>query len=207
MVVTVYLNEITQGFLLGGSLIVAIGAQNAFVLSQSLKGNHEWLVATICTVCDMVLIVAGIGGLGTILRALPGLTTGIAVFGIVFLVAYGLLSLKSMLSRHQLTTKERPPLSVKQVIPVTLALTLLNPHVYLDTVMLIGSIANTKFAGTQWWFALGAIMASVVWFYGLTAFAKVLIPLFKKPITWQILDAVTGVVMWALAYSLLTFVW
>lgn len=202
----VYFNEIIQGFFLGGSLIIAIGAQNAFVLSQSLKGNHEWLIATICCLCDVVLILAGVGGLGVLLQTMPGLTKWIAIFGIMFLFGYGLLSFKSMLSRHKMETKERPPLTVKKALMVTLALTLLNPHVYLDTVMLIGSIANTKFPDTQWWFALGAVTASVVWFYGLVIFAKVLMPLFKKPRTWQILDGLIGLTMWVIAWSLLQFI-
>ncbi len=201
-----YINEITQGFFLGGSLIVAIGAQNAFVLSQSLKGNHEWLIATICCVCDAVLISAGVGGLGVLLKTMPSLTFWIAIFGIGFLLFYGAMSFKSMFSRHKLETVERSPLTLKKAVVVTLALTLLNPHVYLDTVMLIGSIANTKFPNTQWWFALGAILASFVWFYGLTAFAKVLVPLFKKPRTWQVLDGIIGVMMWVIAWSLLQFV-
>lgn len=200
------INEITQGFFLGGSLIIAIGAQNAFVLSQSLKGNHEWLIATICCVCDVILISAGIGGLGIILKSMPSLTFWIAIFGIVFLLFYGAMSFKSMLSRHKLETTERPPLTLKKAVVVILALTLLNPHVYLDTVMLVGSIANTKFPNTQWWFALGAILASFVWFYGLTAFAKVLVPLFKKTRTWQVLDGVIGVMMWVIAWSLLQFI-
>lgn len=198
--------EIIQGFLLSGGLIVAIGAQNAFVLSQSLKGNHEWLIASICCLCDVVLILLGIGGLGVILQTMPSLTRWIAIFGVVFLFGYGLLSFKSMLSRHKMETKERPPLTVKKAIAVTLALTLLNPHVYLDTVMLIGSIANTKFPDTPWWFALGAVSASVVWFYGLTAFAKVLMPLFKKPRTWQVLDGLIGITMWVIAWSLVKYV-
>ncbi len=201
-----YINEITQGFFLGGSLIVAIGAQNAFVLSQSLKGNHEWLIATICCICDVVLISAGIGGLGVLLKTMPSLTFWIAILGTVFLLFYGAMSFKSMLRRHKLETVERPPLTLKKAVVMTLALTLLNPHVYLDTVMLIGSIANTKFPDTQWWFALGAILASFVWFYGLTAFAKVLVPVFKRPRTWQILDGAIGVMMWAIAWSLLQFI-
>ncbi len=200
------INEITQGFFLGGSLIVAIGAQNAFVLSQSLKGNHEWLIATICCMCDVILISAGIGGLGIILKSMPSLTFWIAIFGIVFLLFYGAMSFKSMLSRHKLETVKRPPLTLKKAVVVTLALTLLNPHVYLDTVMLIGSIANTKFPDSQWWFGLGAILASFVWFYGLTAFAKVLVPLFKKPRTWQVLDGIIGVMMWMIAWSLFGFI-
>lgn len=198
--------EIIQGFLLSGGLIVAIGAQNAFVLSQSLKGNHEWLIATICCLCDVVLILAGVGGLGVLLQTMPSLTKWIAIFGIIFLFGYGLLSFKSMLSRHKLETTERPPLSKKKAVMVTLALTLLNPHVYLDTLILIGSIANTKFPDTQWWFALGAVSASVVWFYGLTAFAKVLMPLFKKPRTWQVLDGLIGITMWVIAWSLVKYV-
>ncbi len=201
-----YINEITQGFVLGGSLIVAIGAQNAFVLSQSLKGNHEWLVATICCVCDAVLISAGVGGLGVLLKSMPSLTFWVAILGIIFLIFYGAMSFKSMCNRHKLETVERPPLTMKKAVIMTLALTLLNPHVYLDTVMLIGSIANTKFSDTQWWFTGGALLASIVWFYGLTAFAKVLIPLFNKPRTWQVLDGLIGVTMWAIAWSLLQFI-
>lgn len=201
-----YLNEITQGFFLGGSLIVAIGAQNAFVLSQSLRGNHEWLIATICCVCDVLLICAGVGGLGVLLQAMPSLTKWIALFGIVFLFGYGLLSFRSMLRRGRLETTERPMLTQRKAVTVTLMLTLLNPHVYLDTVMLVGSIANTKFPNTQWWFALGACMASIVWFYGLTAFAKVLMPLFQKPRTWQVLDGLIGVTMWVIAWSLWGYV-
>lgn len=195
-----------QGFLLGGSLIVAIGAQNAFVLSQSLKGNHEWLIATVCLLCDVLLIAAGVGGLGVLLQQAPALTKWITVFGILFLVGYAFLSFKSMLNRHKMQTSERPPLSIKQAVMITLALTLLNPHVYLDTVLLIGSIANTKFPQMPWYFGLGAIAASIVWFYGLTAFAKVLMPLFKKPRTWQVLDGLIGITMLLLAFSLLKFI-
>lgn len=201
-----YVNEIIQGFFLGGSLIVAIGAQNAFLLSQSLKGNHEWLIATVFCVCDAALIIAGVGGLGVLLETLPNVTRWMAWFGILFLFGYGLLSFKSMLTRHQMQVSERPILSIKKAVAVTLALTLLNPHVYIDTVMLIGSIANTKFPDTQWWFALGAVIASVVWFYGLTAFAKILAPLFAKPRTWQVLDGLIGITMWAIAASLLKFI-
>lgn len=199
------LTEFTQGFFLGGSLIIAIGAQNAFVLSQSLRRNHEWLIATICALCDAVLIAAGVGGWGLLLKTLPALTQWIAGFGIIFLLLYGLLSFRSMLTRHKLSTTEREPLSIKKAIAITLALTLLNPHVYLDTVILIGSIANTKFPETQWYLGFGAITASLVWFYGLTAFAKVLMPLFKKPRTWQILDGLIGITMWAIAFSLYRF--
>ncbi len=200
-----YFNEISQGFFLGGSLIVAIGAQNAFVLSQSLKGNHEWLIASVCIICDVALIAAGVGGLGVMIQSLPALTRWIAVFGVVFLFFYGLLSFKSMCSRQQLKATDKAPLSVKKALLVTLSLTLLNPHVYLDTVMLIGAIANAKFPHSQWWFALGAMVASVLWFYGLTAFAKVLMPLFRKPRTWQVLDGLIGVTMWVIAFSLLKF--
>lgn len=192
--------------MLSGGLIAAIGAQNAFVLSQSLKGNHEWLIATVCLVSDAVLIAAGIGGLGALLHSVPDLARWITVVGAVFLLGYGLLSFRSMLKRHTMKTNERPVLNAKQAVVVTLALTLLNPHVYLDTLMLIGSIANTKFPQTQWWFGLGAITASVVWFYGLTAFAKVLVPLFKKPRTWQVLDGLVGLTMWIIAWSLLKLI-
>lgn len=195
-----------QGFLLGGSLIAAIGAQNAFVLSQSLKRNHEWVIATICCTCDVVLICAGVGGLGVLLQTMPSLAQWIALFGIVFLFGYGLMAFRSMLRRGKLETTERPMLTRRKAILVTFMLTLLNPHVYLDTVLFIGSIANTKFPTTQWWFALGACVASVTWFYSLAAFAKVLTPLFQKPRTWQVLDGLIGITMWAIAWSLLGYV-
>lgn len=201
-----YSTEIIQGFLLGGSLIVAIGAQNAFVLSQSLKSNHEWLIATICIVCDVVLILTGISGLGIVLEAMPSLAKWLAFLGMLFLFIYGFLSFKSMLNRNKMQVADTPMLSLNKAIMMTLALTLLNPHVYLDTVMLIGSIANTRFPDTRWWFALGALTASVVWFYGLTAFAKLLIPLFKKTRTWQILDGIIGITMWLIALSLLKYI-
>lgn len=201
-----YTNELFQGFFLGGSLIIAIGAQNAFILSQSLKRNHEWLVATICCLCDIILITAGVSGLGILLQTTPQLTQWMAIFGILFLLGYGFLSFRSMLNHSKLETAHSPPLTRKKAVLVTLALTLLNPHVYLDTVMLIGSIANTKFPDTSRWFATGAILASVVWFYGLTAFTKILTPLFEKPRTWQVLDGIIGITMWIIAWSLVKYI-
>lgn len=199
-------SEIAQGFVLGGSLIAAIGAQNAFVLSLSLRRNHEWLAATICCACDVLLICAGTGGLGVLLETMPALNRWIAAFGVVFLFGYGLMAFRSMLRHNRLEAGERPLLTRRKAVLVTLMLTLLNPHVYLDTVLLIGSIANTRFPDTQWWFALGACMASVTWFYGLAAFAKVLTPLFRKPRTWQVLDGLIGITMWAIAWSLMGYV-
>lgn len=204
--------EIIQGFLLGGSLIVAIGAQNAFVLSQSLKHNHEWLIASICLACDAVLILLGVLGLPYLAplfsaQVLLGLKWLMTILGALVLVYYGYLSFRAMLRHDILHESLQKPLSKRQAVLTTLSLTLLNPHVYLDTVVLVGTVANTRFPETAAWFALGACLASFCWFYGLTAFAKLLSPLFKHPRTWQILNGLIALTMWSIAFSLVRFMW
>ncbi|MPV85606.1 LysE/ArgO family amino acid transporter [Ostreibacterium oceani] len=196
-------SALLQGFLLGGSLIVAIGAQNAFVLTQSLRAQHEWKVATVCALSDILLIAVGIAGVSVLVSQYPMLTQWIAGFGVVFLFVYGALSFRRMFFPQRMGTTTAAPMSAKKTIAIALGLTFLNPHVYLDTMLLIASIANARFPDTVWLFALGAMMASLVWFYGLTAFAKLLVPLFQRPLTWRILDGMIGCVMWLIAYSLL----
>lgn len=152
---------------------------------------------------DAFLIVAGVKGLGKFLDAFPYFITYITWFGIVFLIAYGFLALKSSLSKHTMSIDTHSSKkSTSMIIFTLLSLTFLNPHVYLDTVVLIGTIGSKYTGSAQNLFTFGAACASVVWFFGLAYGSRVLIPLFKKPITWKILDLLTSFVMFFVAYTL-----
>jgi len=187
----------------GLSLIVAIGAQNAFVLRQGLRGLHvEWVVL-ICAASDFILISVGTGGLEQVSRvaswALPIMKWG----GAAFLIGYGALSLRRAWQHRALTdTSDQPDQTLWAALLTCLALTWLNPHVYLDTVLLLGSLAISH-RPYQWWFALGAMAASCVWFPLLGFGARWLRPVFASPKSWRILDIVIAAVMWAIAASLI----
>ena len=191
-----------KGFVTSGSLIIAIGAQNAFVLSQGLRKQFNNLVAITCCILDILLIFAGIAGMGVLIANSPYLMCAAALLGGGFLLVYGAISLKSAISPKPLKTQHTSLNSRKAAILTTLALSLLNPHVYLDTVILIGSIGGQYPAPEKWWFAAGAALASVVWFFSLSWGAKKLAPLFEKPITWRVLDSVICLMMWSIALSL-----
>lgn len=193
-----------QGIGLGGSLIIAIGAQNAYVLRQGLRREFALPVATVCFLCDVVLIALGAGGFGSLVAAFPALTRVAAWGGAAFLAWYGFRALRSALAPGALETDgaARAP-SRSRAVLTALALSLLNPHVYLDTVVLIGGIAGQYGAASRPWFAAGAMSASLLWFYGLALGAGRLAPLFKKPAAWRILDLVICAVMWSIALSLL----
>ena len=193
-----------QGIGLGGSLIVAIGAQNAYVLRQGLRREFAVPVATVCFLCDVGLIALGAGGFGSLVAAFPALTRVAAWGGAAFLAWYGFRALRSALSPGALEADgaARAP-SRSRAVLTALALSLLNPHVYLDTVVLIGGIAGQYAIAARPWFAVGAISASLLWFYGLALGARRLAPLFKKPAAWRILDLVICAVMWSIALSLL----
>jgi L-lysine exporter family protein LysE/ArgO len=195
------------GFGLGLSLIIAIGAQNAFVLRQGLRREHVLAVVLICAVSDAVLIVVGVAGGGALFTALPWLVEIIRWIGAGFLLTYGTLAAVRAI-RHPLAdaavlradrSSEARGLAV--VITTCLALTWLNPHVYLDTVLLLGSVANT-YGDDRWWFAGGATLGSILWFTTLGFGARLLAPLFAKPLAWRILDGLIAVVMIAIALSL-----
>lgn len=191
-----------QGFAVGGGLIIAIGAQNAFVLSQGIRRRHYIVIPAICSICDALLIALGISGMGSLVAMNPGLTLATAWGGATLLFWYGLNSFRSMISPSTLTADTMGPDSVKGIILTTLGLTLLNPHVYLDTVVLIGSIGS-RFPGYERiLFGAGAAAASVIWFFSLSLGGKILAPLFQKPLSWKILDMVVGITMWAIAVSL-----
>jgi L-lysine exporter family protein LysE/ArgO len=190
------------GFALGGSLIVAIGAQNAFVLRQGLRREHVAPIVAFCAVADAVLMVAGVAGLATVLGQAPALTGWLTAGGAAFLLAYGLRALWRALRPGSLQSGAgNGGLSLAQALAQCAAFTLLNPHVYLDTVLLVGSI-GAQMGEQRWWFAAGAASASVVWFTGLGFGARWLAPVFARPQAWRVLDVLIGVVMLALAAAL-----
>lgn len=192
-----------EGFALGASLIVAIGAQNAFVLRQGLLRSHVLPVVLLCALCDAALIAVGVAGFGALVSSSPGLLTAVGVGGAAFLFAYGLRSFRSAFRSGALSPLEAPPAPLGRTLATAAALTLLNPHVYLDTVVLLGGIAGRHPDGDRLWFAMGAAAASVVWFVGLGFGARLLAPLFARPAAWRVLDIIIGVVMTTLAALLL----
>ncbi|MEF2073433.1 LysE/ArgO family amino acid transporter [Consotaella aegiceratis] len=195
----------TAGFLLGLSLIVAIGAQNAFVLRQGLVRRHVLALCLICSLSDAVLIAAGVAGLGSLISSHPRLIAVVAVGGAIFLYAYAALALRRAFSGEALKARDDDgAASLKAAALTCLALTFLNPHVYLDTVVLLGSL-SARFATPQdrLAYAIGAATASFAWFFALGYGARLLAPLFAKPISWRILDLVIAAVMATLATNLL----
>ena len=189
------------GFLTGLSLIVAIGAQNAFVIRQGLLRSHVLLVVIVCSVSDALLIILGTGGLGKIVQSNPDLLTFIRWFGVAYLTWFGIKSLRSAFKENQLLATGQPEVSWKRILTTVLALTYLNPHVYLDTVIFVGSIAN-QFEGDKWFFALGASLASVVWFSTIGFGARAASHLMSKPIFWRILDISIALIMFSIALTL-----
>ncbi|WNB86196.1 LysE/ArgO family amino acid transporter [Cellulomonas sp. ATA003] len=194
-----------SGLGLGLSLIVAIGSQNAFVLRQGLRRHRVGAVVLVCVLSDVALIAAGVAGAGAVVQSRPWLLDAVRIAGAVFLTGYGLLAARRALRPGTLVPDDAAPSSTASLagaVTAALALTWLNPHVYLDTVVLLGSIAQSH-AGRQWWFAAGAALGSTLWFVALGYGAALLRPLFARPRAWQVLDAVIAVVMLALAGSLL----
>lgn len=190
------------GLGLGFSLIVAIGAQNAFVLRQGLRREHIVPVIAICAVSDAVLIALGVAGAGIVFDAVPWLIDVVRWVGFAFLLGYGALAARRALRPQRLlATEGAAPRTVLTVVGTTVALTWLNPHVYLDTVVLLGSIASTH-GDNRWAFAAGAMLGSVLWFTALGLGARLLAPLFAKPVAWRVLDALIAVVMAVIAVSL-----
>jgi L-lysine exporter family protein LysE/ArgO len=197
------LDTFLSGFGLSLSLILAIGAQNAFVLKQGIKKEHTFVISFICALSDALLILCGVSGFGYVLERFP-IAQKLALFGgFVFLMVYGLKSLYSAYKMsHSMELPQNSTLSLKKAILLTLAFTWLNPHVYLDTMVLIGSV-STKFGDDADIFALGAMSASFVFFFSLGYGARVLAPIFAKPIAWKILEFAIGTVMIALACMLM----
>ncbi len=192
-----------QGLGLGAGLIIAIGAQNAFVLRQGLRRQGVFLTALVCTLCDVLLIALGVAGLGSLISSQPILTAIAAWGGALFLFVYGLRAFLSALKPGRLEAEATPsPASPRNIVLTTLAVSLLNPHVYLDTVVLLGSIGGQFAGASRLSFGLGAATASSLWFFGLAYGAQRLGPLFRRPLAWRVLDVLIALVMWGIAASL-----
>lgn len=191
------------GFFLSLSLILAIGAQNAFVLRQGLRQEHVFAVCLVCAVSDAVLIAAGVAGFGLASNALPWLEPVLRYGGALFLLTYAARSFRSARRNHgSLTPSSRQAAGLGATLATCLAFTWLNPHVYLDTVVLLGSISS-QYEGRKVAFALGAMTASFAFFFTLGFGARLLRPVFASQTAWRILDALVGVAMLAIAVKLL----
>ncbi|MGC7560017.1 LysE/ArgO family amino acid transporter [Pasteurella sp. PK-2025] len=197
-----------QGFLVTSGLIIAIGAQNAFVLKQGLLKQNILAVILTCFMCDIVLISLGVLGLGSLISQSPVATVALAFLGGGFLLLYGL---KAFLSAYQgnaslqLMAQTASPQTTRHAVVATLLITLLNPHVYLDTVVILGGIAGTLAFNEKLLFLAGALLMSALWFFSLGYGAGLLSRFFQRPVTWRILDLCIGVIMWAIAISLIHY--
>lgn len=190
-----------SGFFLGLSLIIAIGSQNAFVLKQGLKREHVFIICLFCAVSDALLISAGVAGFGAVTARFPQVITIAKIAGVLFLLGYGLQSLyASVRLSHALNTEGQAVGSLKKAILLCIGFTWLNPHVYLDTLVLVGMVSTG--ASNKLVFATGAITASFMFFFALGYGARLLRPLFAKPKAWNILDGLVGVLMFYLAWHL-----
>ncbi|MCR8546403.1 LysE/ArgO family amino acid transporter [Salipiger sp. P9] len=192
---------VMAGFALGLSLIVAIGAQNAFVLRQGLTGRHVFAVCALCALSDAVLIAAGVAGFGALSAALPGLETAMRWLGAGFLLWYGARTLRAAWRGGESLRAGPEAGSLRAALMTCLALTWLNPHVYLDTVVLLGAVSAQY--DNRVGFALGAMSASLMFFFALGYGARALAPVFARPAAWRGLDLGIGLVMWAIAAKLL----
>ena len=191
------------GFFLGLSLIIAIGAQNAFVLRQGLLRQHVFVLCLICAVSDALLIAAGVAGLGTLIEQSPTLLTAIRLGGAAFLFWYASVALRRAFRPQAMDVEGQGEGSLKKAVATCLAFTFLNPHVYLDTVLLVGSLSAQFNGYGRLVYGAGACIASFVWFFSLGYGARLLTPVFKKQRSWQILDFFIATVMALIGISLL----
>lgn len=216
------LSAVLAGIGLGASLIIAIGAQNAFVLRRGIRRDHVLAVVVVCVLCDWVLIALGAAGFGALVSAFPLITSIAAWGGAIFLVAYGALAFRSALHPGSLVAREPEAEdtsadgsglapartttartgATRAAVAAALAVSLLNPHVYLDTVVLLGSLAAQYEPALRVWFTAGAMLASLVWFAALGFGARLLAPVFERPVAWRVLDIVVGCIMWWIALGL-----
>ncbi|MEG8222489.1 LysE/ArgO family amino acid transporter [Sphingomonas sp. HH69] len=192
-----------SGFLLSAALIMAIGAQNLFVLRQGLKREHVGPVVLFCGGADALLIAAGVAGVGAFLAAIPQLTLFLTIGGAAFLGWYGFKALRRMAAPEIMAVDSNGSISLGGAIAATAGFTFLNPHVYLDTVLLMGAAGSAQPAALRPIFVAGAVSASFTWFAALGYGARLLVPLFARPTAWRVLDAIVGITMLSLAASLL----
>jgi len=201
------LTAFLAGLGLGASLIIAIGAQNAFVLRQGLLRTHAVAVAALCVAIDWLLIIVGALGFGVLVSRFPAVTRIAAWGGAAFLLAYGALAFRSAAKPGALRAEpldaRRQGGSLSSVLATALAVSLLNPHVYLDTVVLLGGVAAQYALPLRTAFVLGACTASSMWFFGLALGARMLTPVFEREVAWRVLDVAIGCVMWWIAVGLI----
>jgi L-lysine exporter family protein LysE/ArgO len=190
------------GFFTGAGLIIAIGAQNAFVLRVGLTRRHVLPVALFCALADALLIAAGVGGFGRLVQASPVLLAIVTWGGIAFLAWYGLSALRRALAPNVMRASTEDVASLSATLAKCAAFTFLNPHVYLDTVVLLGSL-SAAYAPHTTVYGFGAATSSFVWFFSLAFGARLLAPLFEKPAAWRVLDSLIAAVMFLLAGKLL----
>jgi L-lysine exporter family protein LysE/ArgO len=193
----------SSGILSGLALIIAIGAQNAFVIRQGLQRQHVLTVVLFCAISDALLIAAGTAGLGKAIESAPEVLEIVRWFGVTYLIFFGLKSLRSAFRHNTLTLEQGNLVSRKRTILTVLGLTFLNPHVYLDTVIFLGSIAN-QFPADKWFFSAGAMTASFLWFFFIGFGSKMAARFMVKVIFWKVLDLAVAIIMFTLA-TYLTF--
>lgn len=186
----------------GAGLIMAIGAQNVFVLSQGIRKQHHWLIALICSISDVLLIFIGAAGIGTLVAGNQVLQRGAAWLGAAFLSWYGLRAFMDIFRDNALEQKKGDAANLQMIVMTALALTFLNPHVYIDTILLLGSIGGQYPAGDRYLFAMGASVSSIAWFFSLSFGGVLLAPLFNKSISWKILNVFVCLTMWTIAVQL-----
>ncbi len=198
-----------KGLGMGASLIIAIGAQNAFVLVQGIRRNHPLPVAGLCALLDAILISVGVLGLGTLVASIPALRLIAGIGGALFLFVFGLKSLLRARERQSLTADVRAEKqkSLQRTLLATLAVSLLNPHVYLDTVVMLGAISGSYAGNGRYLFGLGAVCASLCWFFLLAQCGKWLAPVFSRPRAWQVLNVLVCIIVWFIAFGLARGVW
>ncbi len=197
-----------EGLGIGAGLIIAIGAQNAFVLKQGILKRWVFMTALMCSCIDIFLITAGVLGLGAVISRIPVLTIAAAIGGAIFLFIYGIRSFLSVWKPAVLeenNTIQDKGNDLRSTILTLLAFSFLNPHVYLDTVVLLGGIGARHPAAERLSFIIGASAASIIWFFGLAYGSRVLTPLFQKKITWRILDFLIGLIMFYITFKLIAF--
>lgn len=193
-------SQYVQGFALSAGLIMAIGAQNVFVLTQGARGHRPWFVAGVCTACDALLIAAGVGGVGALAAGSPGVSGLLALGGALFLACYGWRAFRNAVLGESLSLSEdaaRP--TARAILLAACGVSLLNPHALLDTVVLIGGLSSRLDANGRLLFGLGAVTASACWFFSLSLGGRLLAPVLRRPGAWRVLDVLVGLTMWGLA--------
>ncbi|MEP1205885.1 MAG: LysE/ArgO family amino acid transporter [Rhizobiaceae bacterium] len=192
-----------EGFLLGGGLIVAIGAQNAFILRQGLLRQHVFILCLLAAVFDAVLIILGVVGMGALVKSQPDLLFFVTLAGAVFLAIYAIIAARRALFPVGLQTAKNGTQKLTRLVAILVGFTFLNPHVYLDTIVLLGGVSGQYVGSMRTAFATGAVIASFLWFFSLGYGAKVLAPLFAKASAWRVLDGFIALVMATLSITLL----